>query len=62
VLLLPLLILLPLPTIFVQQPAIKSMEISTYKKDVFRNMCEIKNIALQWLKIIFIYVSGLAGS
>jgi hypothetical protein len=32
VLLLPLLVLSQPPTIFVQQPAIKSKEISTYKK------------------------------
>jgi hypothetical protein len=41
---LPLLVLIPPPTIFVKQPAIKSKKLSTYKKDIFRNRCEIKNI------------------
>jgi hypothetical protein len=55
-LLLPLLLLSQPPTIFAQQPVIKSKQKSTSKKDVFRNMCEIKNIALHQLKIIFICV------
>jgi hypothetical protein len=50
VLLLPVLVFIPPPTMFVQQPAIKIKQISTYKKDVFRNRCEIKNIALHHLK------------
>jgi hypothetical protein len=43
VLLLPLLVLISPPTIFVQQHVIKSKQIGTYK-NVFRNMCEIKKI------------------
>jgi hypothetical protein len=39
--LLPLLVLIPSPTIFVQQSAIKSKQISTDKEDVFRNRHEI---------------------
>jgi hypothetical protein len=43
-LLLPLLVLVPPPTIFVQQPAIKSNQLSTDKKYVFRNICKINEI------------------
>jgi hypothetical protein len=41
---LPLLGLIPSPTIFVQSPAIKSKQIRTNKKYVFRNKCEINKI------------------
>jgi hypothetical protein len=41
---LPLLVLIPPPTIFVQQPAIKSKQLSTDKKYVFRNICKINEI------------------
>jgi hypothetical protein len=45
-----LLLLIQPPTIFVQQPAIKSKQISTYKKDVFRNRCEIKKYSITPIK------------
>jgi hypothetical protein len=41
---LPLLVLVPPSIIFVQTPAIKSKKISTDKKYVFRNRCEINKI------------------
>jgi hypothetical protein len=41
---LPLLSLIPPPTIFVQSPAIESKQISIDKKYVFRNRCEINKI------------------
>jgi hypothetical protein len=43
---LPLIVLglIPPPTIFVQSLAIKSKEISTYKKYVFTNICKINKI------------------
>jgi hypothetical protein len=41
---LPLLGLIPPSTIFVQSPVIKSKQISTDKKYVFRNRCKISKI------------------
>jgi hypothetical protein len=49
VLLLPLLVLISPPTIFVQQHVIKSKQIGTYK-NVFRNMCEIKKYSITSIK------------